>query len=416
MTERRLPSLGALALAALVTATGPASAQDATPAAPAPAAPAATPEPAGVSEQLNQELAGLRAQVQALETERGSLQQQLASAEQAAQREQQARTEAASAAASASQSLQAERDQLAGELRTARDGLAAAQSQLQEKTRATEAAAAASQSLQAEHDQLADELRTARDGLAAVQGQLQEKVQAVEAAGAASQSLQAERDQIAGELRTARDEVAATQARLASETQESDTLAASSQALEKERAKDQAALAQAREIAAAHEQDAEMLQDKLAAANVARDRLFGALREALGPNSSAVIIDERFVFPSDVGFASASAVLKPEARARVVEIGRVLAEATADLPADTRWVLRIDGHTDPTSVGGKVFTSNRALSQARSLNIVNALVEGGLPQSRLAAGGFGEYRPLVDGETPEANQRNRRVELVVTPD
>ena len=374
MTERRLPSLGALALAALVTATGPASAQDTTPAAPAPAAPAATPEPAGVSEQLNQELAGLRAQVQALETERGSLQQQLASAEQAAQREQQARTEAASAAASASQSLQAERDQLAGEL------------------------------------------RTARDGLAAVQGQLQEKMQAVEAAGAASQSLQAERDQIAGELRTARDEVAATQARLASETQESDTLAASSQALEKERAKDQAALAQAREIAAAHEQDAEMLQDKLAAANVARDRLFGALREALGPNSSAVIIDERFVFPSDVGFASALAVLKPEARARVVEIGRVLAEATADLPADTRWVLRIDGHTDPTSVGGKVFTSNRALSQARSLNIVNALVEGGLPQSRLAAGGFGEYRPLVDGETPEANQRNRRVELVVTPD
>ena len=89
--------------------------------------------------------------------------------------------------------------------------------------------------------------------------------------------------------------------------------------------------------------------------------------------------------PSAFAFAPASAVLKPEARARVVELGHVLAETTAGLPGDTRWVLRIDGHTDPTSVGGKVFTSNRALSQARALTIVNALAEGGLPQSRLAA-------------------------------
>ena len=38
----------------------------------------------------------------------------------------------------------------------------------------------------------------------------------------------------------------------------------------------------------------------------------------------------------------------------------------------------------------------------------------GFPCDRVAAAGFGEYRPAVSGETPEARAQNRRIELKLT--
>ena len=38
----------------------------------------------------------------------------------------------------------------------------------------------------------------------------------------------------------------------------------------------------------------------------------------------------------------------------------------------------------------------------------------GLPADRLAATGFGEYRPIDTGDSPEALARNRRIELKFT--
>jgi chemotaxis protein MotB len=40
--------------------------------------------------------------------------------------------------------------------------------------------------------------------------------------------------------------------------------------------------------------------------------------------------------------------------------------------------------------------------------------ELGVPPFRLAATGFGEYRPVDPRPTPEARQRNRRIELKLT--
>lgn len=38
----------------------------------------------------------------------------------------------------------------------------------------------------------------------------------------------------------------------------------------------------------------------------------------------------------------------------------------------------------------------------------------GFPPERLAATGFGEYRPVAAGDTPEARAQNRRIELKLT--
>ena len=38
----------------------------------------------------------------------------------------------------------------------------------------------------------------------------------------------------------------------------------------------------------------------------------------------------------------------------------------------------------------------------------------GFPPARLAATGFGEYQPLVTGNSPEELRRNRRIEFKLT--
>jgi len=84
------------------------------------------------------------------------------------------------------------------------------------------------------------------------------------------------------------------------------------------------------------------------------------------------------------------------------------------IPADIRWILRVDGHADrqPTTKGQ--FASNWELSAQRAINVVKMLVDEGVPASHLAATGFGEFQPLDGAETVQSYARNRRIELRLT--
>ena len=46
--------------------------------------------------------------------------------------------------------------------------------------------------------------------------------------------------------------------------------------------------------------------------------------------------------------------------------------------------------------------------------MVKFLISNGVPANRLVAAGFGEYQPLDETGTPEARDRNRRIELKLT--
>lgn len=69
--------------------------------------------------------------------------------------------------------------------------------------------------------------------------------------------------------------------------------------------------------------------------------------------------------------------------------------------------MRVDGHTDAQGDAA----ANLRLSQRRAQAVVDALVKRGVPTSRLQAQGFGEDRLLDQGTTPEAHERNRRIEF-----
>ena len=75
-------------------------------------------------------------------------------------------------------------------------------------------------------------------------------------------------------------------------------------------------------------------------------------------------------------------------------------------------MLRIDGHTDKRPIKTARFPSNWELSTARAIAIVKHLVVSGIQANRLAANGFGEFRPLDPADTPAAYTINRSSVLV----
>lgn len=97
----------------------------------------------------------------------------------------------------------------------------------------------------------------------------------------------------------------------------------------------------------------------------------------------------------------------------VAAIGK-LAEVLAD-NKDIR--VMIEGHTDdvPYNGSGQIL-DNWDLSTKRATAIVRILLKhsGILPQN-ITAAGRGEFIPLDPAKTPEARQKNRRTEIILTP-
>ena len=145
-----------------------------------------------------------------------------------------------------------------------------------------------------------------------------------------------------------------------------------------------------------------------------RSEFFGRLREVLGDRDDIRIVGDRFVFQSEVLFDTGSAALGEPGRRQMRQLAGTLNEVAARIPGDIDWVLRVDGHTDRRPIRNREFPSNWELSAARALSIVRFLIGEGVPPRRLIAAGFGEFRPLEPANTPEAWQRNRRIELRLT--
>jgi chemotaxis protein MotB len=146
-----------------------------------------------------------------------------------------------------------------------------------------------------------------------------------------------------------------------------------------------------------------------------RSDFFGRLREILSERSDIRVVGDRFVFQSEVLFPVGGEDINPAGEAELERVAAAILEISEQIPTEIDWVLRIDGHTDARPIGpGSRFESNWELSAARAISVAEFLAEQGVPRRRLLAAGFGEYRPLVDGDTDEAYDRNRRIELKLT--
>ncbi len=109
-------------------------------------------------------------------------------------------------------------------------------------------------------------------------------------------------------------------------------------------------------------------------------------------------------------FQTGSTVVDPEGERALKDLAKVL-EANPEIN------IMIEGHTDNVPViPGPRMRDNWDLSVLRATSIVRILLDGtGIDPTRLLVAGRGEYMPLEQGDTPEARRRNRRTEIILSP-
>lgn len=145
-----------------------------------------------------------------------------------------------------------------------------------------------------------------------------------------------------------------------------------------------------------------------------RSEFFGKLREILGSRSDIQIVGDRFVFQSEVLFEQGRAELGPAGQLQLIDFANTLTEIADRIPDEIDWVLQVNGHTDKIPIATARFPSNWDLSTARAISVVRYLESRGVDPKRLVAAGFGEHRPLNDGDSAEALRENRRIEMKFT--
>ncbi|MEL6170184.1 MAG: peptidoglycan -binding protein [Pseudomonadota bacterium] len=161
--------------------------------------------------------------------------------------------------------------------------------------------------------------------------------------------------------------------------------------------------------------EAELSQTEAEQLREAQSEFFGQLRRVLGGREGIEVRGDRFVFSSEVLFSVGSANLAPAGQDQIAEVAGILQDISDEIPEGVDWILRVDGHTDNIPIAGGVFADNWELSQARALSVVRFMVDQlGFPPERLAATGFGEYRPVNPADTAQARAQNRRIELKLT--
>jgi len=76
-------------------------------------------------------------------------------------------------------------------------------------------------------------------------------------------------------------------------------------------------------------------------------------------------------------------------------------------------VIHVEGFTDNVPINNFEYLSNWELSAARAASVVHLFTRLGIRPKRLAAIGYGEFRPVASNDTADGRARNRRVVLVI---
>ncbi|MCW8914930.1 MAG: OmpA family protein [Magnetovibrio sp.] len=88
----------------------------------------------------------------------------------------------------------------------------------------------------------------------------------------------------------------------------------------------------------------------------------------------------------------------------------------ADVLANTRGLIHVEGHTDNIPITTETVRSNWDLSASRAASVVHILLQHpGIKSERISAVGLADSQPLVDNLTAANRAINRRVEIALEP-
>lgn len=143
---------------------------------------------------------------------------------------------------------------------------------------------------------------------------------------------------------------------------------------------------------------------------------YRAISTALAGRTTVREDGDRFIVSSDILFPSGSYKLSKAGAEQLRVIAKVIKDFEEKIPSDVNWIIRIDGHTDkkPVIAGTRGYSNNVELSLRRATAVADALAAAGVSRRRLLPSGFGDMHPVELGNSPEALQKNRRIELQLT--
>lgn len=197
------------------------------------------------------------------------------------------------------------------------------------------------------------------------------------ASAAEERALQAAEGRMEAESAQTRAEREASQARQEAQSADQDA--------QRARVEAQTARREADQIRREREEELNRLQQALG-------QLVETRRTALG---LVMNLDDR-----SIQFDFDKATLRPQNRELLSRIAGVLLTSQG-------YRVQVYGHTD--DIGSEEY--NRGLSEQRAQAVRDYMVEAGIDRGIISIKGFGKSNPLMPGTTPQARQKNRRVEI-----
>lgn len=116
-----------------------------------------------------------------------------------------------------------------------------------------------------------------------------------------------------------------------------------------------------------------------------------------------VSMDEKLLF------ASGSTVVDSKGKEALMELAKTIRDIK-DIH------IMVEGHTDDVPISGGPIKDNWDLSVLRATSIVRILTKDGkVDPVMFIASGRGEYQPVDPAKTPTARAKNRRTEIIISP-
>jgi chemotaxis protein MotB len=156
-----------------------------------------------------------------------------------------------------------------------------------------------------------------------------------------------------------------------------------------------------------------ILQAQEEAVNKLQEKITAALLSFKGSELSVEVKDGK------VYVSLAEKLLFGSGSTKVDETGkRALRQLAEAIKGQKDLHIMVEGHTDnvPISRPSQYMSDNWDLSVMRATSIVRILTEAGVAPDQVTAAGKGEYSPVTDNATTESKAKNRRTEIIITPD
>ena len=156
----------------------------------------------------------------------------------------------------------------------------------------------------------------------------------------------------------------------------------------------------------------DIIAQKDAAVRALKDRIAQAL---MGFKDKGLTVEQRngkiyVSLEAKLLFPSGSTVVNAEGKRALVDLANVVKE-------EEDITILVEGHTDTDPLNGAgAIKDNWDLSVMRATSVVRIMTEeGGMDEDMLTAAGRGEFMPVADNNTPEGKAKNRRIEIILTP-